>query len=96
LRLKGIIQFRIVIIPNIYVKSEFHTFNLRNPRRMRWVWQVAHMGEKTNACRILVEKPEGKTALGISRKKVEDHIKMDLTKIGCGGMNWVDLAQDRD
>jgi hypothetical protein len=63
---------------------------------MRWVWQVAHMGEKTNACRILVRKPGGLTALVISRQKSEDNIKMDLKEKRWGGMDWVDFAQDRD
>jgi hypothetical protein len=53
-------------------------------------------GEKTNACRILVGKPEGKRSLGRPRCRWEDNIKMDLGEIGWGGMDWTDLAQDRD
>jgi hypothetical protein len=46
--------------------------------------------------RVLVEKPEGKRPLGIPRRRWDDHIKMDLQHVGCGGMDWIELAQDRD
>jgi hypothetical protein len=52
--------------------------------------------EKGNAYRILVGKPEGKRPLGRGRPRWEDNIKMDLREIGWGGMDWIDLAQDRD
>jgi hypothetical protein len=48
-----------------------------------------------NAYRILVGKPEGKSPAGRPRRR-EDNIKMDLRKIGCSGVEWIDLAQDRD
>jgi hypothetical protein len=54
------------------------------------------MGEKRNAYRILVGKPEGNRRLGRSQRKWVDKIKMDLREIGRGGMDWIDLAQDRD
>jgi hypothetical protein len=57
---------------------------------------VARMGEKRNAYRILVGKPEGKKPLGIPRRRWEDNIRMDLREIGWGGMDWIYLAQDRD
>jgi hypothetical protein len=53
------------------------------------------MGEKMNAYRILVGKPEGKRPLGRPRLKWEDNIRMDLREIRWGGMDWIDLAQDR-
>jgi len=43
-----------------------------------------------------VGKPEGEKPLGRSRRRWEDNIKMDLEEVGCGGMDWVELAQDRD
>jgi hypothetical protein len=51
--------------------------------------------EKRNAYRILMGKPEGKTPLGRPRHRWECNIKMDLREIGWGGMDWIDLAQDR-
>jgi hypothetical protein len=52
--------------------------------------------EKKNAYRILVGDPEGKRSLGRPRRRWVDNIKMDLREIGWDGMNWIDLAQDRD
>jgi hypothetical protein len=43
-----------------------------------------------------VGKPEGKKPLGRPRRRWEDNIKADLQEVGCGGMNWIELAQDRD
>jgi hypothetical protein len=65
-------------------------------RRMRWAGHVARMGEKRNGYRILVGKPEGKRPRRRSRRRWEDNIRIDLREIGYGGMDWIDLAQDRD
>jgi len=54
------------------------------------------MGEKSCIYRVLVGKPEGKILLGRPRYRWEDNIKMDLREVGCGGMNWIELVQDRD
>jgi hypothetical protein len=66
------------------------------PRRMRWVGHVARMGEKRNAYRILVANPKENRSLGRPRRRWEDNIKMNLRAIGWNGMDWIDLAQDRD
>ena len=54
------------------------------------------MGRKEDVYRVLVGKPEGKRPLGIPRCRWEDSIKMDLQDVGCGGMDWIELAQNRD
>jgi hypothetical protein len=65
-------------------------------RRMRWAGHVARMGEKRNAYRLSVGKPEGKRPLGRPRRRWVDNIKIDLLEIGWGGVDWNGLAQDRD
>jgi hypothetical protein len=66
------------------------------PRRMRWAGHVARMGEGRVAYRILVGRPEGRRPLGRPRCRLEDNIKMDLQEVGWEGMDWIDMAQDRD
>jgi hypothetical protein len=56
---------------------------------------VARTGEKRSAYRILSGRPEGRRPLGRSRRRWEDNIKMDFKKWD-GGMDWIELAQDRD
>jgi hypothetical protein len=65
-------------------------------RRMRQVGHVTHIWERRGVYRVLVGKPEGKRPLGIPRHRWEDYIKMDLQGVGCGGMDCINLAQDRD
>jgi hypothetical protein len=65
-------------------------------RRMRWAGHVACMGEKINAYRILVGKPERRRPLGKPRCRWVDNIKIDLREMELDGVDWVDLAQDRD
>jgi hypothetical protein len=64
-------------------------------RRMRWESHIARMGKKRNAYRILVGKPEGKRPQGSPTHKWENNIKIGFRKVGWGGMDWIDLAQDR-
>ena len=54
------------------------------------------MGERRGVYRVLVGKPEGKRPLGRPRLGWEDNIKMDLQEVGCGGIEWIELAQERD
>ena len=65
-------------------------------RRMRWAGHVARMGEERGVYRVLVGKPEGKRPLGRPRRKWVDNIRMDLQEVGCGYVDWIGLAQDRD
>ena len=53
------------------------------------------MGDGRGVYRVLVGKHEGKRPLGRPRCRWEDNIKMDLQEVGCGGMDWIELAQDR-
>jgi len=57
---------------------------------------VVCMEERRGLYRVLVGKPVGKRPLGSPRHRWEDNIKMDLQEVGCGGMDWIDLAQYRD
>jgi hypothetical protein len=61
-------------------------------RRMRWVVHVARMGEKRNACRLMVGKPEGRRPLGRPRRRWVDNIRMDLGKVGWVDVDWIGLA----
>ena len=54
------------------------------------------MGERRGVYRVLVGKPEGKNLLGRPRCRWEDNIKMGLQEVGCEGMDWIKLDQDRD
>jgi hypothetical protein len=63
---------------------------------MRWAGHIGHMGEKRNAYRILLGKPEGKRPLGRPRRRWVDNIKMDLREIGWDGVDWIDSAEDRN
>jgi len=54
------------------------------------------MGEGRGVYRVLVGKPEGKRPLGRPRRRWEDNIRMDLQEVGCGDIDWIELAQDRD
>ena len=65
-------------------------------RRMRWAGYVVRMGEEKGVYRVLLGKPEGRRPLGRPRRRWVDNIRMDLQEVGCGYMDWIGLAQDRD
>jgi hypothetical protein len=88
-----IILYASSILHNLY--SSPNIIRMIKSRRMRWAWHVVRIGEKRNAYRILVGKPEGTTPLGRPRRRCVDNIKIDLREIGRDGMDWIDLAQDR-
>ena len=65
-------------------------------RRMRWAGHMARMGEERGVYRVLVGKPEGRRPLGRPRRRWVYNIRMDLQEVGCGYMDWIGLAQDRE
>jgi hypothetical protein len=65
-------------------------------RRTRCSGYVVRMRERRGVYRVSVGKPEGKRPLGRPRRRWEDNIKKDLQDVGCGGMDWIQLAEDRD
>jgi hypothetical protein len=65
-------------------------------RRMRWAVHVARMVEERKVYMVFVVMPEGKRPLGRPRRRWEHGIGMDLRENGCGSVDWIQLAQDRD
>jgi hypothetical protein len=66
-----------------------------NSRRMRWR-ACSSDGEGRVVYRVLVWKPEGKRPVVRPRRRWKDNIKVDLQEVGCGGIDWIGLAQDKD
>ena len=93
LSLVEIIQSR-VILNDLYCSSNI--VRVIKSRIIRWAGHVARTGERRGVYMVLVGKSEGKRPLGRPRHRWEDNIKMDLQEAGCGGMDWYELAQDRD
>ena len=65
-------------------------------RRMRWAGHVARMGEERGVHRVLLGKTEGRRPQERPRDRWVDNIRMDLQEVGCGYMDWIGLAQERD
>jgi hypothetical protein len=65
-------------------------------RKMRWAEHVARIGEKRNAYRLFVGKPEGRRSLGRPRRKWLDNMRMDFVQVGWCDVDWIGLAQDWD
>ena len=65
-------------------------------RRMRWAGHVARMVKGGACAGFWWGNPQGKRPLGRPRSRWEDDIKMLLQEVGCEGMDWIELAQDRD
>jgi hypothetical protein len=76
--------------------SFLNVIRMTKSRSMKRAGHVAEMGEKRDAYRLLVEKPEGKRPLGRPRRMCVDNIKKDLREIGWDGIDWIDLVQDMD
>jgi len=65
-------------------------------RRTKWAGHVARMGEEMGVCRFLVGKPEGKRPLGRPMRRWVGNFRMDFQVVGCGYVDWIGLAKDRD
>jgi len=78
-----------------YLYSSRNIFRVIKSRRMRWAGHIARIGEMKVVYRGLVGKRERKRPLGRRRRRWEDNIKMDLQEVECGGMDWIELVQDR-
>jgi len=63
---------------------------------MRWAGHVSRVDDRRGVCRVFVGKPEVKRPLGRPRRRWENNIEMDLQELGCGGMDSIELAQDKD
>ena len=72
-----------------------NTVRVIKSRRMRWSGHVARMGEEREVYRVLVRKLERRRPLGRPRRRWVDNIRMDLQEVGCGYMDWIGVAQDR-
>jgi hypothetical protein len=79
-----------------YLYSSPNIIRMIKSRRMLWAQHVARMGETRNAYRILVGKQQGKRPLGRQRRRWVHNIIMDLREMGRDGMDWIELAQDRE
>jgi hypothetical protein len=64
--------------------------------RIRWAGNVARIGERRDVYRGLVGKPEGSRPVGRPRRRWKDSTRIDHREVRCGGMEWIELAQDRD
>ena len=88
------LKFDEVFLVKLY--SSPNIFRVIKLRRIRWAGHVARIGDGRGVYRVVVGKPEGRRPLGRPRRRWEDNIRMDLKEVGCGGMDWIELAQDRD
>ena len=82
---KRITQILIVVVWNMEIIFSW-----------KWAGHVARMGEERGVYRVLLGKPERRRPLGRLRRRWVDNIRMDLQEVGCGHMDWIGLAQDRD
>jgi hypothetical protein len=79
-----------------YLYFSPNIFRVIKSRIMRWAGHLARRGERRGVYRVLVGKSEGKRPLGRPRNRWEDNMKFDFQEAGCGNVDWIELAQDRD
>jgi hypothetical protein len=85
---------KLLIMYELYFTSNI--VRVIKSRRMRWTVHVARLGERRDVFRFLVRKPEGKRPHRRPSCRWEDNIKMDIQEVGCGGMDWTNVALDKD
>jgi hypothetical protein len=78
-----------------YLYSSPNIFRVSKSRRMRWAEHVTRTGKSRGVYRVLVGKTAGKRPLGKPRCRGTDNIKIDLQEVGCRGMDWIEMSQDR-
>jgi hypothetical protein len=92
--------YKLILLPTIEELRDLYSspsiIKIIKARRMRWTGHVAWMGEKRNAYRSLVGKPEGWRPLGRPRRRWLDTIRMDLVEVGWDDVDWIGLSQERD
>ena len=76
--------------------SSLNNVRVIKSSRMKWAGHVARMGEERGVYRVLLGETGGKEPLGRPRRRWVDNIKMDLQEVGCGYVDWIGLAQNRD
>jgi hypothetical protein len=76
--------------------SSLNIIRVMKSRIMRWEGHAACMGKREMHTGFWWGRPQGRRPLGRPRFRWEDNIKMDLQEVGCGAMDWIELAQDRD
>jgi hypothetical protein len=84
----------LTLIVNVQQTPRIYTYFIRYS--MTWAGHVPRTGEERGVYRVLVGKPERKRPLGRPRRRWVDNIRMDLQEVGCGYVDWIGLAQDRD
>jgi hypothetical protein len=89
-------EWRILHDKELNYLYSLNIFRVIKSRRMRWAVHVARMWERRGLYSVLVGKPGRKRPLGRPWRRWEDNIKVCLQGVGCGCMDWIDLAQDRD
>jgi len=95
-RLFNFVNYVFLLLVFIFIICSPNILRLIRSRRMRWAGHVALMGEERGVYSVLVGKPEGRRPLGRPRRRWVDNIRMDRQGMGCGYMDWIGLAQDRD
>ena len=85
-----------IVEKNNSTAAVFSKYLVIKSRRMRWAGHVARMVEERGMYRVLVGKPEGRRPLESPRRRWVDNIRIDIQEMGCGYMDWIGLAQDRD